>query len=90
MLDALAFQHAADLDRPRRREAAIGIDQQRDLRPERAPNGRHDLFGAARPFIDVVPVLRADAELEGLKAEFTPQSREALRFFSRGDVPLHR
>ena len=79
MLDAVVLQHAADLDRALRREAAIGVDQQRRLVAERLADRRHDLFGAARPFVDVVAVFGGDAELEGVEAEFVAQPLEPLR-----------
>ena len=59
------LQHPAHLDRPRRRVAAVGIDQQRRLVADRAAHRRHQRLGAARPLVGVVAALGADADLEG-------------------------
>jgi hypothetical protein len=68
MLDALGRQQLADLDGAGRGEAAIGIDQKRCLRAQRPAHRRHDGLGAARPFIDVMAILRRDPEFEGIEA----------------------
>ena len=90
MLDAVLFEHAPDLDRPARRKAAVGIDEQRHIVAQRLADRRDDLLGPARPLVDVVAIFRGDAELEGVEAEFAPEPLEALGLGRRRDVALHR
>ena len=79
MLDSLGLQQPPDLDGTGRREAAVGVHQQRCLRPERPPDRRHDRLGAARPFVDVMAAFGTDAELEGVEAVLVPQPDESAR-----------
>ena len=79
MADAVVLQHAADLDGALRREAAVGVDQQRDVVAQRAAHRRDDLLGAARPLVDVVAALGADAELERVEAVLGRAAHEAAR-----------
>ncbi len=74
MRDAVVLQHVADLDGALRREAAIGVDQQGDAVAHAPAHGRHDLLGAARPFVDIAPAFGADAELEGVVAVAVAQA----------------
>ena len=45
--------------------------------PSALRDGRHDLLGAAGPFVDVVAAFGADAELEGVEAVLVAQAQEA-------------
>src|SRR5262245_33857206 len=89
MLDAMVGKHGADLDRPGRREAAIGIDQERGPLAQRLADRRHDFFRPTRPFVDVVAVLGADPELEGIEAVLALEALETLRLLPRSSAPLH-
>ena len=90
MLDPLGLEQPPDLDRARRREAAVGVDQKMRLGPERLADRRHDRLGPPRPFVDVVPALGADPELEGIEAVLVAQAQEALGLGLGRDVALHR
>ena len=80
----------ADLDRAGGREAGIGVGEQRDVGPQRLPDGGNDRLAPARPFVPVAPDLGADPELEGVEALLLAQPPEALGLGLRRDVALHR
>lgn len=89
MADAFRLEEPADLDRPARRVAAVGIDELRHAVAESARNLRHDRLGAPRPLIDVMAALGGDAPLEGVEALFVAQLHQPARFVGRGDVAAH-
>ena len=90
MLDPLALQQPPDLDRPRRRVAAVGVGEQRHPVPERAPHRRHDRLGPPRPLVAVVADLGADPELEGVEPLLVAQPQHPRRLGLGRDVALHR
>ena len=89
MRDAFGLEQPPDLDRARRREAAVRIDQLCDAIAQRARHGGHDRLGAARPFIDITAALGADAPLEGIESLLIAQPHEARGLGLRRDVALH-
>ena len=86
--DAVVLEQAADLDRLRRRVAAVRVDQERRLVAERLAHRGDDGLGATRPLVLVVAALAADAELEAVVA--VPSRRRARRSASSSGVMSRR
>jgi hypothetical protein len=90
MLDPVIFEQVPDLDGAGRGETAVGVDEQCRAIAESPADRRHDLLGAARPFVDVMAVFGSDAELEGVEAELALQALHPLGLGGRRDVAPHR
>ena len=87
--DAVVLQHPAHLNRARWREAAVGVHQQLHLVAQRFAHRGNNCFGAAWPFVFVVAVFRAHAELESIKTIAVAQCQQARRFVLGRDVAAH-
>ena len=90
MTDAIVLEQAPNLDRAFRGEPAIGIGEERNFVAQRLAHRRDDLLRAPRPFVDVMPALRADTELERVEPELVAQAAQTLGLCLRGNVALHR
>ena len=87
--DAVILKHMAHFDRPLHVKARVGIDQKIGPPAQSLGHGRDDLFGAARPFVDIVATLGADAEFHRVKALVVAKPQQARGFILRCNVALH-
>ncbi len=86
MENAVLLEHAPDLDRPRRRVAAVGVDEEGDVVPECRPHRFDESFSASGPLVLIVTADAADADLERLEGVPLTKSDETRGLLLRGDV----
>ena len=87
--DAVVLQHAPHFNGALGAKATVSVHQQFHFVAQRFAHRGNNRFGAARPFVCVVAVFGADAELEGVKAIAIPQRQQARGFVLWRDIAAH-